>query len=80
MTDHFQTTDMNLAVAMAAIGHSLIYLEKIKHKQVSFIFDMSPSLLTDVQNFWAGNLSIEPNHLLACQKQIKTRLHNELRG
>lgn len=75
----YETTDLNLASALLASGHSLTALRHEGAGRYRFCFTETPELLKIAKTYWNRKLAIEPQTLFECQRTLKSRIHNPLR-
>lgn len=81
----YSTTDIYLAATLSALDYSL---EEITHEGSKFIFhfcqtisnDPSIPISVDADQYWTGNLLVDPKRLFSEFKQIKARMYDQKRG
>jgi rubredoxin len=83
----YSTKDIYLASTLIAIGYKWYRIEK-NGRQCYFIFDISsvdppkgtsPNTFfeTEVDDYWAGNLLVDPKQLFNAFKELKARIYGE---
>jgi hypothetical protein len=72
----FSTTDFQICVVLSALGFKLISIDK---SQPSFVFHFedSPQIQTAINNFYSGELRLDPRLILMHTKLIKSRIHED---
>jgi hypothetical protein len=71
----FRTKDIYLASALITSGYD--YLLRKEGIQFSFCFiDKKDAIQIDVDNYWNGNLLLDPKKVFDAFKQLKTRIND----
>lgn len=79
MNNFYITTDIYLASALASLDYTLEIITQENHK---FLFhfikpnNKYPPLDVEVNNYWQGNLLLDPKRLFSEFKEIKTRMYD----
>lgn len=75
----YQTSDINLASALLTVGFSISGINPINPSRVVFFFDESeePELQTTIDNYWRGNLRVDPKYFMNCRRDLLTRIKEE---
>lgn len=87
LSTEYSTKDIYLASTLIALGYKWYRIEK-NGRQCYFIFDAgsvdppkgtSPKALLEleVDNYWGGNLSVDPKELFNAFKELKARIYGE---
>ncbi len=87
LSTEYSTKDIYLASTLIALGYKWYRIEK-NGRQCYFIFDAanvdSPpetppkvSLESEIDNYWAGNLLVDPKELFNAFKELKARIYGE---
>ena len=72
----FITADLSLASSLLTLGYEIQNLDKTNPHKAQFIFQRSPGLDSDIQNYWNGNLRINPRLFSDNIKMLKNRLYS----
>jgi len=73
----FETSDLNLAATLHALGASIISINRRDAGRCVFIFEDAPDLHRAVQAYWRHELALDPQAVLLSLKALKGRLYNE---
>ena len=76
----FETTSLNLASTLVALGNSLVGMKKSDGHRITFEFDQNPTLDKLLDAFWNRTLSVEPNTLFEAQKFLKSCIYEGTYG
>ena len=73
----YKTKDFYLAVTFMTLGYFLRDVEAVPNqKYVMFVFeDENEELPALADEFWAGNLTVNPLDFMHNNKELKSRLH-----
>lgn len=81
----YSTQDIYLAATLSALDYYLTEIDQIEGKFI-FVFDKvskETSLDTielDTNEYWAGNILIDPKRLFSEFKSLKARMYDQKRG
>lgn len=75
MESTYKTTDIYLASTLCLLGYSL---EEItyEHSKFTFHFTEQAYIDLDVDNYWGGELKVDPKLLFAEFKTLKGRMYD----
>lgn len=74
--DHFKTSDFPLASTLLALGFRLRTIDRSDSRRYQFCFEQSDEIQEANNDFWRGELRIEPKLLFLHQKSLKSRIHS----
>ena len=70
----YSTKDIYIASTLIALGHQRYDL--IKNGRIFYFeFDDDGKIPLEVDEYWAGNLLIDPKSLFTAWKELKTRMY-----
>lgn len=73
---YYQTSDIALATIIS-LSFPLVRITPQSNNKSLFVFNRSKKLERLIEEYWSGNLKIEPKAYFAQLKNIKTRLYSE---
>ena len=86
MNDSFYSTqDIYLAATLSALDYYLTEINQVEGKFI-FVFDKVSKETTldtielDANEYWTGNILIDPKRLFSEFKSIKARMYDQKRG
>jgi hypothetical protein len=71
----FRTSDLALATALSVCGIAIEAMQQSDEKRMNFIFAKSEKLMVLVDEFWRGELRLEPQTYFNQLKVLKTRIY-----
>lgn len=72
----FETSELPLCAALIYHGHTIDAIDKRDPSRVVFCFPQSQSLVDAIQEYWAGNMSVEPKRFWSIQRELKSRIRD----
>lgn len=76
-TNDVKIRDLGLAATLVTSGFSIASIDRSNPSRVVFIFDENPELQTQIDKFWAGQLSLPAHQLLNNMRTLKARIYND---
>ncbi len=73
--NYYRTNDLNLA-AVLSLDLPIEQVDKQNPAKVQFLFTESEQLRRLVDDYWKGQLQVEPKAFFNQLKNIKTRIYN----
>ena len=74
---NFQTSDFYSAVFLLASGHKLIKIDKTDPRRFCFVFQDQKNRTKLLEDFFNGNVRIEPRQFISSIKELKTLMYND---
>lgn len=79
--DLFRTTDFACASALLALGFKLELLDRTRSDgRVDFVFRRDPGIDEAIQAHFSGQLKVSSIEYYSAQRNLKSRLKNELQA
>ena len=75
MKNLFEITDYNLCVTLCVLGFKLTSIDKTNPQRCVFQFENESDLQKHVEEFFRGELRLDPRLVLLHAKLVKDRLH-----
>lgn len=76
MSDFYKTKDIGEAAALLTVGHRIREIQRTG-KLVFFVFDNTPEVKSDSQEYFFGNLTAQARDFYANLKMLKHRIFND---
>ena len=73
--EYFSTSDLALAAVLRASGFVLEETDRSNSRRIAFLFKDNSQLRETVNDFWAGNLKVEPCGYFQAIKDLKNRIY-----
>lgn len=70
----FESSELPLCASLVYHGFSLCAIDKRDPSRVMFCFPQSQSLMDTIQEYWAGNMLVEPKRFWSIQRELKSRI------
>lgn len=74
----FKTSDLPLAVTLVNLGFKLLGVDSQNPSRVIFLFRTSSNLTKSLNDFWQGRISVEPKSFWSTQRELKSRIRNQV--
>jgi hypothetical protein len=74
----YTNSDINLSATLCALDFPLMFLNRDNPKRIEFVFHNSPELRRAVDDYWSGDLKLNPQKVLAKLRFLKNRMYNQL--
>lgn len=74
--DQYSANDLALVAVLVYLGFAVERLEKDARGKATFFFYRNPKLDQAIQDYWSGDISVEPRSYFDAIKQIKTRIYS----
>lgn len=72
----YETTDLNLATVLMALGCNLLHLDRVNPRRVVFCFEKNANIEAYTDEYWTGALRLPALALFTQQKLLKQRLYS----
>lgn len=77
LTENFSTFDLGLAATLVTLEHKISEIDKTNIGKCKFSFKEDDRIDRDVNDFWNGDLRINPQKLFDNMKALKNRLYSD---
>ena len=75
--EKYTTSDLGVSTALVSLGYHLVALDKSSPNRAVFIFQNSADIISTVEEYWNGSLSVKAKSFFETQKWLKSRIYNE---
>ncbi len=75
--DLYRVSDLALASTLLCLGCRLWATDRSDERRVSFVFERNEGLDEILENYWTGQLRVEPVAFFSAVKQAKNRIYSE---
>ncbi len=77
----YQTSDLNIATTLLTSGCDIHGINTMDPNRIVFYFDVDkfPDIKNLVENYWAGNLRVDPKEFVSYRRELLTRIHESKR-
>ena len=72
---NYKTSDLSL-ITILSLSFPVKTIEKTNSKRLLFCFESTKELNKCIENYWAGDLQVEPQKFFNQLKTIKTRIYS----
>jgi len=72
-----KTSDINLAAALLCLGYDVKGIDNRNPSRVYFFFFESPELAAAIDDYWRGDLRVDPKELANSRRELLTRIREE---
>ncbi len=70
-----ETSDLNVCVVLVYFGHHLARIDRSEPRRCIFILSWSEESDEIIEQFFDGELLVDPKRFIAIQKDLKSRIY-----